>query len=165
MSDEKKPRDWRNVNVRRSRKYESLVERLCSSKSTYSKRPIFEFNKDLMVFAAVVGHSLNKKESLDSDSIQITLHTYASDEKDGYIYLIALLQDRNVEILKDDNILNAVKIFEEYCGGGLSVIQGWMDDNPGDIEGVDTLVEKIFDQLVKCSAEGGTDQNKKKVTF
>tara|TARA_R110002073_G_scaffold332957_1_gene519801 strand:+ start:1017 stop:1508 length:492 start_codon:yes stop_codon:yes gene_type:complete len=157
--------NWRNVNVLRSRKYEPLVEKLCSRKSSYSNKPIFEFNKDLMVFAAVVGHSLSKKESVDKDAIQITLGTYASDEKDGYIYLIALLQEKNVEVLKQENIHDAVRIFEEYCNGGLSVIQSWMDDNPGDIEGVDTLVEKIFDQLINSSIDGGTQQNKKEVTF
>ena len=157
--------NWRNVNVLRNRKYEPLVEKLCSQKSSYSNKPLFEFNKDLMVFAAVLGYSLSEKERVDKNGIQITLNTYSSDDKDGYIYLIALLEKRNVEILKQGNIREAVKIFEEYCNGGLSVIQSWMDDNPGDIEGVDTLVEKIFDQLVKCSVDGGTEQNKKDVTF
>jgi len=162
---EDKSREWRNINVRRNRKYEPLVEKLCSRKSSYSNRPVFEFNKDLMVFAAVVGYSNNFKESLDPDSIQITLGTYSSDEKDGYIYLLALLEEKNVNILKENNVLEAVKIFEDYCNGGLSIINTWLADNPGDIEGIDTLVEKIFDQLVQISVDGGTDQNKKEVIF
>lgn len=162
---EVKEREWRNINVRRNRKYETLVERLCSRKSSYSNRPVFEFNKDLMVFAAVLGYERSMKENLDSDSIQITLGTYASDEKDGYIYLLALLESQKAESLKDVNLDASVKSFEKYCNGGLSIIQSWMDDNPGDIEGVDTLVDRIFDQLSLSSNDDDVEHAKKDVDF
>jgi dnd system-associated protein 4 len=145
--------EWRNINVFRNRKYHALVERLCVRKSQYSNRPIFDFNKDLMVFAAMVGHKNNKKEKVEKEPVQITLGTYSSDEKDGYIYLLALLEYQEAEILKDDNISKAVKLFEAYCNGGLSIIQAWMDDNPSDIEGVDTLINNIFETLLSETLE------------
>lgn len=146
MSETRK--DWRTMNVMRNRKYEGLVERLCTRKSVFSKRPIFEYNKDLMVFAAIVGYSKLKEEDLLPNPIQITLGTYATDDKDGFIYLLALLNTREPHCLKDENLDASVKIFEKYCNGGLSLIEQWLNDKPADIEGVDTLIERIFDELV-----------------
>lgn len=155
MSEERLP-DWRNINVRRNRKYEAVVDRLCSRRSEYTSKPIFEFNKDLMVFAAVLGFSKGRREELEPDSIQITLQTYASDEKDGFIYLLSLVETKDVSCLKDENLSSAVKIFEQYCNGGLALICDWLEDNPGDIEGVDTLISHLSDELA--------DQREKTVT-
>lgn len=141
--------DTNNVQIKRNRKYEPLVERLCTRKSTYSNKAIFTYIKDLMVFAAMVGYTLDVRENLESDAIQIVLSTYASDEKDGFIYLIALLEEQDPLCLKDDSLLASIKHFEQYCNGGLSVIQGWLEENPGDSEAVDTLVEKIYTQIVQ----------------
>ncbi|HEY9267955.1 MAG TPA: hypothetical protein VIO39_00715 [Methylotenera sp.] len=141
--------DSGNVQVKRNRKYEPIVEKLCSRRFSHSNKPIFVYIKDLMVFAAMVGYSHDVTEELEAEPIQIILNTYASDEKDGFIYLIALLQEKNAECLKDGNITDSVKYFERFCNGGLSVIKGWLDENPGDSESVDTLVDKIFEQIIK----------------
>lgn len=162
---EAKQRDWRNINVRRNRKHEVVVDRLCSRKNSYTGKPIFEFNKDLMVFAAVLGFSENVKEPLESDAIQITLGTYASDEKDGFIYLLALLESRSPEVLKDEKIDEAVKVFENYCNGGLSLVSQWFMDNPGDVEGSDTLVDKIFERLILVDGQSDPEKNKRNVDF
>ena len=141
--------DTGNTQIRRNRKYEPIVDRLCNRKCSYSNKPIFQYNKDLMVFAAMVGYSNEVSEDLEPDSIQIVLSTYASDEKDGFIYLIALLEEKNALVLKDSNTLEAVKYFEKYCNGGLSIIKNWLDNSPGDSEGVDTLAEKIYSQILE----------------
>lgn len=140
-------KDWRGINVRRNRRYEHVVETLCTRKTESTQKPIFEFNKDLMVFAAMVGYSVNVKEEVSDDSIQIVLQTYATDEKDGYIYLLGLLEKRDVNDLRDANLTNSVGIFEEYCNGGLGIIDRWLSENPQDLDGVDTLSEKILEEL------------------
>ncbi|MCX2975715.1 hypothetical protein EYC87_19265 [Halieaceae bacterium IMCC8485] len=164
MPEERK-KDWRNINVRRNRKYEPIVDKLCTRKGEHSKRPIFEYNKDLMVFAGVLGYAKAVQEDLESDSIQITLGTYASDEKDGFIYLIGLLENKSVDCLKDDNIGSAVNTFEKYCNGGLSLISNWLEDSPGDIEGVDTLVQNLFDELVANQKNADDDPRNTVVDF
>lgn len=138
-----------NIQIKRNRKYEPIVDRLCSRKCSYSNRPLFQFNKDLMVFAAMVGYTLGITEDLEPDAIQIVLSTYASDEKDGFIYLIALMETQDASRLKNDHIQDSVKFFEKYCNGGLSVIKGWLDANQGDVEGVETLADEIYKQIVK----------------
>lgn len=149
---EQRERDWRGLNVRRNRKYEHLVEKLCTRQGPSATPPIFEFNKDLMVFAAMLGYSQGKKESLENESIQIVLGTYASDEKDGYIYLLALLEQQRLDCLRDENLNDSISVFEEYCNGGLSIIDQWMSENPQDLEGTDTLINHIMLQLVKAGS-------------
>ncbi|MDI4650510.1 MULTISPECIES: hypothetical protein [Pseudoalteromonas] len=137
-------RKWLGVNVNRDRKHEPIVEKL-----TQGDHVIFSHNKDLMVFAAMVGYSQNKFEPVGSDKIQITLGTYANTQQDTYIYLLALLKTKDATCLKNENLNEAVKVFEGYCNAGLSIIQSWMDENPGDPTGVDTLEKKIVEQALR----------------
>ena len=137
--------NWRNLNVNRDRKYEHIVQKLVEDRDS----GIFNFNKDLMVFAAMVGHCFNKKVSLSSDKIPITLGTYSSTEDDGFIYLLALMENRNAKCLKDQNIQESIKIFEEYCNGGLDLINDWFQSNPADLMKIETLEKKILDQMYR----------------
>lgn len=134
--------NWRNIGVKRERRHESLISRL-----TLENRSIFQYLKDLMVFAAMVGHSYEDRKELSGETIEIILDTYASDEKDGFIYLLGLLEYEDGKVLKDSNLKQCVAIFEEYCNAGLYIIETWLDDNPGDPSGVDTLLDKIYERL------------------
>lgn len=138
--------NWRTVGVKRERKYENLITRL-----NYDNKNIFVYLKDLMVFAATVGYSRGKRKVLSGDTISIDLDTYASDSKDGFIYLIALLETKDPLCLKDAGLHDSVKVFEEYCNAGLALIEEWLDDNPGDPTGVDTILGKIYEEI--CSVE------------
>lgn len=138
---------WQKLPVRRDRKHEPLVSKLCVPSE--GKKAIFRFIKDLMVFAAMVGYQKNERSPLTNDGISIILETYASDQKDAFIYLLALMTEKNGTCLKDENLLASVKIFEEYCNAGLEEIQLWLDESPGDLEGIDTLSSKIFEQVLE----------------
>lgn len=142
---------WQKLPVRRDRKHELLVSKLCVPSE--GNKAIFRFIKDLMVFAAMVGYQKNKRCPLAIDGISIILETYASDQKDAFIYLLALMTEKNGTCLKDENLLLSIRIFEEYCNAGLEEIQLWLDENPGDIEGIDTLSSKIFEQVVENEKE------------
>lgn len=142
--------NWRNVGVKRERNHEALISRLYGS-----NRSIFQYLKDIMVFAAMVGHSLQEKREISGESVEIILDTYASDQKDGFIYLLGLLDEKDGKILKDEHLRSAVKVFEEYCNAGLYNIEQWLDDNPGDPDGVDTLLEKIYERLAENEKEHG----------
>lgn len=135
--------DWRGLNVNRDRKHENLIKTLVENKDT----AIFRFNKDLMVFAAMIGHAANKRLALSSDRIPITLGTYHSTEDDGFIYLLALMENKNATCLKDPNLAASIKIFEEYCNGGLDLIQDWFRSNPTDSSRVETIENKLWEYL------------------
>lgn len=144
--------NWNNVGVKRERHHEALISRLHSS-----ERSIFQYLKDIMVFAAMIGHSRKEKIQLSGEVVEIILGTYASDQKDGFIYLLGLLDQRDGKVLKDENLRIAVKVFEEYCNAGLYTIEKWLDDNPGDPDGVDTILEKIYEKLAETQKDQGVD--------
>ena len=148
MFDNSDKFDWKKQSIKRDRVHEPLVEKLCTDKD--GNKPIFRFFKDLMVFASMVGYSKDKRKALSGDSISIILETYASRDnpQDAFIYLLALMSEKNGACLKDENLLTSIKIFEEYCNAGLEEIQLWLDENPGDHIGIDTLASKIFEQVI-----------------
>jgi len=137
---------WKKLAVKRDRTNEPLVEKLCSDKD--GNKPVFTYIKDLMVFASMVGYSKGRRKPLGSDGVSIILETYASDQKDAFIYLLALMTEKNGSSLKDESLPASIKIFEEYCNAGLEEIQLWLDENPGDNAGIDTLANKIFEQVI-----------------
>jgi len=146
--------NWRTVGVKRERHHEALISRL-----TLNNKSIFVYLKDLMVFAAMVGHDLNIRRPLKGETIEIILDTYASDQKDGFIYLLALIEKKDGLVLKDENLRETVQIFEEYCNAGLYEITNWLDENPGDPIGIDTLLTKILAKLVKNDSQESVDPN------
>lgn len=141
--------NWRKIGVKRERKYEPTIAQLNSG-----HKSIFQFIKDIMVFAAMVGYSKGKREPLHGDTIEIILETYSSDQKDGFIYLLALIEEKDGLCLKDINLQKSVRIFEEYCNAGLATITGWLNaEMRNDPSGIDTLMDKVFAQL--CENEKG----------
>jgi len=152
--------NWRTVGVKRERHHEGLISRL-----TLDNKSIFVYLKDLMVFAAMVGYDLNQRKPLDGEAIEIILDTYASDQKDGFIYLLALIEKKDGLVLKDENLRETVKIFEEYCNAGLYEITKWLDENPGDPIGVDTLLSRILAKLVENDSQEPLNPNDIVVTL
>ena len=103
---------WKKLSVKRDRCHEPLIDKLCSDKD--GNKPVFTYIKDLMIFASMVGYSKGERKALGTDSVSIILETYASDQKDAFIYLLALMTKKDGTILKDENLPSAIKIFEEY---------------------------------------------------
>ncbi len=71
--------NWRNIQINRDRKHENLVHHLVENPNT----AIFNFNKDLMVFAAMLGYHYGIKRPLSSDTIQTPSQTNHSTENDS----------------------------------------------------------------------------------
>ena len=153
MSEQERNINWRTIGVRRDRKYNALVERLSSADS----KGIFRYHKDLMVFAAMIGYSEGKSSPVSNDNVGIILDTYSSDNKDAFIYLLALMDRKEANCLKDENLTESVKIFEGYCDAGLGIIQNWFDDNPADPSGIDTILTKIYERI--CLNENTNENN------
>ncbi|APX06907.1 hypothetical protein BWP24_12300 [Vibrio campbellii] len=119
-----------NKNVRRNKKYKILEDKLVHD----SKSPSFTYLKDLMIFSAFLGLKHGVTECLDSDSSSngITLQTYSGTGRDrrlgqhGLIFLIALHEKKDMDILRRENVDEAIEIFEKYCNGGLSILMSWL---------------------------------------
>lgn len=157
MTEENVVINWRSVGVKRERYHETLLKRLES---------IFTFKKDLMIFAAMIGKDNNTRKPLSGDCIEISLDTYAdSEHSDGFIYLLAIMEHRDGLYLKDNKMKESVRIFEEYCNAGLYEIESWLDYNPGDPIGVDTVLNKIYERLAKDQPENKVENNDIEIKF
>ena len=142
--------DWRELQVNRDSKYDGLVSRFCATKNTVntSTVSVFKTIKEFMVFAALVGFEHDKYEAISSSrKVGITLKTYNSTDHDSYIYLLALSRGENLDILKRDNLQQAISHFEAYCNAGLAIIYLWTEKNEGqDIAG-EILFNEAFEFL------------------
>ena len=52
------------TEVLRNRKYDSLVEILCTERNPITNKAIFTYIKDLMTFAAMVGYTHDEQEEV-----------------------------------------------------------------------------------------------------
>ncbi|MGL5668869.1 MAG: hypothetical protein ACRDD9_22430 [Shewanella sp.] len=146
--------DWRKFSVRRDCRFESLEERLCSTKGATNDSRVFSTLKELMVFAALVGYQLDEYQPLDAKirTTAILLDTYATTDHDAFIYLIALAKEPSLNILKDENIRDAIGIFEGYCNGGLRYIDSWVMSNISEPLITNTLFNKTLEYLIEINA-------------
>lgn len=139
-----------SVGVRRDKKHENLFDILCKE-NAFSDKTLFQYVKDLMIFAAFIGQTNNKMIPLASGvkTNTITLDTFSSDQKDSFVYLLALMENKDATCLKNENLYDAVKVFEGYCNGGLELIQQWFVDNSSESDVMNILLEKIYEQIQK----------------
>ena len=142
--------NWRSIDVKRERTHQALETQLVSGRDS-----MFSLLKDLMVFAASVGYSKEVRTPLNGETNGITLDTYHTDGKDGYIYLFGLLESQNGECLKIENLRSTVKAYEEFCNTGLYEIQSWLESNPADPTGTDTILEKMLETITAIQEEDG----------
>lgn len=121
-------------NVNRSRKHEDMVQRLAIQQHPVTKRSLFLTIRELMCFAAMLGYSKGRSEKLDRKVgvEDIAIQQFEVNDSIDFIYLIALAQQKNLDVLEEGNEDDAVTIFEEYANGGLEIIAEWMRSSPDD---------------------------------
>ncbi len=126
-------------------KYKDLAERLGKRQIPGSDRPIFTTYMHLMVFAAMVGYMEREKTELDAKNRggEIGDHIFVNNNMDGAAYLLAIHDEKNGDILREKNDNDCWKIIEQYSAKGFEIINNWMIQNPGDTDGVDTLLNKL----------------------
>ena len=143
--------DWRKVQVHRDSRFESLEERFCSTKGANNDSRMFSTVKELMVFAALVGYQLDEYQPLEPKikTTPILLDTYATTGHDAYIYLLALTKASSLDILKDENLRQAIDIFEGYCNSGLKIIDSWIMNNIGEPLVTNIIFNQTLEYLVE----------------
>jgi dnd system-associated protein 4 len=113
-------------NINRSRVYEDLVQKLAMQKVPDTDRTLFPTIRELLCFAALLGFSEKRRVPLDR-SQGVEDISYQQFEREGpaidLIFMIALAETQDVEILKEDNEKRCAEIFEEYANGGLGLIK------------------------------------------
>jgi dnd system-associated protein 4 len=131
------------------RKFADMSERLVKKHTKIAGKNIFSTNVDMMVFASMVGYSIQedwKKKGVKNRGNEIEDSTFIDRRQDGISYLLALQTMQSGDILRDSPVENEAqvwKIFESYAHLGFIEIEKWLMDNPGDTDGVDSLLNKI----------------------
>ncbi len=132
-------------SIRRPERHEDLVRRLAEEPHPKSKRALFPTMRDLLCFAAVVGYE---------EGVRTPLGSGATKEIDGrifensppavdLIYLLALADTKNADILQDSREDEMVRIFEEYAATGLGVIESWTKETPNDSDGDQAILQAM----------------------
>ena len=142
------------AQVWRDKKYSILAERLVEKGTGYCGQKIFLTFRDLMVFAAMVGFHHSKKNLVlvNDRAFEIPQRVFEYTEADAYVYLCALQDQKSGEIFREKNENVCWRIFESYANSGLEIIDNWLLDSPGDIDGVDTILnemKKVAADLIK----------------
>ena len=137
------------AQISRDKKHTQLAERLVDRETSECRQKILPGYYSLMVFAAMVGFHHGKKSLVIDKANEIKQETFENTESDAYVYLCALQDQKSGEIFREQNNNECWKIFESYANGGLEIIDTWLLDSPGDIDGVDT----ILNEMKKVAAE------------
>lgn len=112
------------ANINRSRKYESTVQLLSMQKLAGSDKTLFPTIRELLCFAALLGYSEGRRVPLDrSDGVEdISYQQFERGDAEDLIYLLALADSRDPDILKDGEEGRCAEVFEEYANGGLGML-------------------------------------------
>lgn len=131
--------------IKRNSVFDQTVRRLADAPHPTTKQPVFPTFRDLLCFAATLGFETGTKLPLDSKSDDfVDGRVFAKDDLSmDLLYLIALAETKDVDILREENEDKIVEIFEEYANGGLQVITDWLREHPEDPSGDKALLAAL----------------------
>jgi dnd system-associated protein 4 len=115
----------RAPNINRSRKYEDIVQKLAAMPLPVSDRRLFPTIRELLCFAALLGFSEGRRVPLDrSEGVEdVSYQQFERGDSENLIYLIALAEAKNTNVIREGNEEECAGIFEEYANGGLAIIK------------------------------------------
>jgi dnd system-associated protein 4 len=118
----------RAPNINRSRIYEDIVQKLAAMPLPDSDRRLFPTIRELLCFAALLGYSEGRRLPLDrSKGVEdISYQQFERGDAEHLIFLIALAETQETEILREGEEAKCAEIFEEYANGGLAIIKDYL---------------------------------------
>lgn len=131
----------RAANINRSRIHEDMVQRLAMIKLPGTDRTLFPTIRELLCFAALLGYSEGRRLPLDRSvgTEDVSYQQFERRDAEDLIFLIALAESKDPEILKDGEEGRCAEIFEEYANGGLQILRDAMLRSGGEYPDRDIL--------------------------
>jgi dnd system-associated protein 4 len=150
----------RAPNINRSRIHEDMVQRLAMQKLPETDRTLFPTIRELLCFAALLGYSEKRRIPLDKDAgvEDVSYQQFERGDAEDLIFLIALAETKDPEVLKDGEESRCAEIFEEYANGGLQIISGALQRGGGEYPDRDIL------EMLKERAYLGTEDEEPDVS-
>jgi dnd system-associated protein 4 len=130
-------------DIKRPDEFESVVERLTDSRNSEVGVAFFATIMDLLIFAAAIGLACKTRQTVAPGGKIVPFRIFENNQKDGFVYLLALAESQNADALAPANDENTATVFEEYAAGGLKLISSWLLDSPMDISGVQPILSKV----------------------
>jgi dnd system-associated protein 4 len=122
--------------IRRSKKFEEMVRQLAEKPHSVTGRPIFPTIRELMCFVAVLGFEHKRRNPIQNEYFEVDSRNFERSEAAvDLLYLIGLATEKNVDILREEEIDKMVSIFEEYAQGGFEILESWLREKPEDTDG------------------------------
>lgn len=89
---------------------------------------LFPSMAEAVVFAALIGYGAQRREKLGTPRKNpISSQIFESAQLQGYVFLIAVADCDEIDILRDENLPAAVEVFEEYAFGGFLELLDYME--------------------------------------
>ena len=124
----------RMKGVKRNKKYNDMVDLLWMRGKGPESSKMFSDIKDIIILAAMIGKKYEVREKVGSENTPIALHTFAGTgtskesrvDQHNIVFMLAVMINKDMNAVRDENIDSTINEFEEYSNGGLSVMQDWM---------------------------------------
>lgn len=128
-----------------SNAHRDVAERLARNPTAIAGKPIFSTYMHLMAFAAMVGYANGRSLSVEAKNRGAEIEDQVFERRglDGLVYLLALDEKKDGNILREDKVNECWRLIESYAEGGFEIIQQWLLDAPGDVDGVDALLSRV----------------------
>lgn len=126
--------EGRAPNINRSRIHEDMVQKLSVKKLPHGSKSLFPSIREFLCFCALLGYSEKNRVPLDrSEGVEdVSYQQFERGDAEDLIYLIALAETKNPEILKDSREGECAEIFEEYANGGMEIVKDWILKSGGE---------------------------------
>ena len=122
------------------------------SSAAYGNQRVFPTMAEPLT-AALVGFRAKRKRPIETarkDPVRSSI--FESNELQGYIYLLAVAETKEIEVLRDENFEESVQLYEEYAFGGFLEIEEW-----GKATGK-PLFERVLNEMTAIAAKLQEDQ-------
>jgi len=114
--------------------------------------------REFMCFAAVLGFEKDRKKPLDAVTMEIDGRTFENHQQSlDLLYLIALADAKDVDLLRENNEDQCLTIFEQYAEGGFEEIAAWLKERPEDDNGDSAILEALQKKGFLGEARGVDD--------
>src|ERR1041385_5026894 len=129
--------------IQRAIDKETIVKAL-----TDGEQPCFQEIFRLLIFAAMLGLKLERREPLDKvDSGKAVPENYFTNSPvwPGLIYLIGLVETSSTSVLQgtDEAEDNLAEVFEEYANGGLAYLKDRFADKDLDVVAIIDVINEL----------------------
>jgi len=111
--------------------YSQLIKQL-----TDGEVKMFRFNKDLALFAAMVGYDSGQDWQLgrlepSRRGAEAPGRVFENHHDSGLAYLTSIAVEKNTDALRDSSATHVWEVFESYVNLGMEIIEKWVTDSPG----------------------------------